>query len=237
MMPASPRPAHPGDTAPIGRVAVDGAECYAQSLSTDELALLEDLAARRLDNAPGARITRDEALSRLLENDSTIDRIAKSKLGANARPVRAVMFDKRPDANWVVGWHQDRTIAVRARAEAPGYGRWTRKAGIDHVEPPFELIETMITLRAHLDPCDEDNAPLRVVPGSHRLGRIRHDQIAEIVERLGSYACLASAGDVWLYPTAILHSSEAAWAPRRRRVLQIDYSSAALPGSLEWLGL
>ena len=38
-------------------------------------------------------------------------------LGAKVRPVRAILFDKTEATNWALGWHQDRTIAVRKRIE------------------------------------------------------------------------------------------------------------------------
>lgn len=219
------------------RCAVDGAERHANALSEDEMALLDTLMARRLADGPGTRLPGDETLSLLLGPGGSMNALAKSKLGSKARPVRALLFDKRAGRNWALGWHQDRTIAVRARIDTPGFGPWSRKAGIDHVEPPFDHIAGMVTLRAHLDACDRDNAPLLVVPGSHRLGRIPRDRVPELAARMGSYACLAAAGDVCLYATAIVHASEAARRPRRRRVLQVDYSAASLPGALDWLGL
>ena len=62
-------------------------------------------------------------------------------------------------------------------------------------------------------------------------------KIAEVVRRCGSVACLADAGDVWLYATPILHASNTAALPSRRRVLQVDYSSHQLPDGLDWLGV
>ncbi len=166
-----------------------------------------------------------------------MDRIAKARLGNEAQPVRAILFDKQPGANWALGWHQDRTIAVRSKKDVPGFGPWSRKSGIDHAEPPFEYIERMITLRAHLDACGSDNAPLMIVPGSHRLGRIPVQDIEGIVSAGKAVACLADAGDVWVYATAILHASEAAVSPTHRRVLHVDYSSDRLPHGLEWFGV
>lgn len=154
-----------------------------------------------------------------------------------ARPVRALLLDKSAAANWALAWHQDRTIAVRARHPLPGFGPWTVKRGVTHVEPPFALLARMVTLRVHLDPVDADNAPLLVAPGSHRLGRIEEDAIEATVARHGSRACLAAAGDVWAYATPLLHASARAARPRARRVLQIDYSADALPPPLAWLGV
>ncbi|MBO9621948.1 MAG: phytanoyl-CoA dioxygenase family protein [Sphingomonas sp.] len=153
------------------------------------------------------------------------------------RPVRAILFDKSPAANWALGWHQDRTIAVRARTEQAGFGPWSVKQGLLHVEPPFALIEAMRTMRVHLDPVPEDNAPLLIAPGSHRLGRIAEGDLAAVVERCGTATCLAAAGDVWLYATPIVHASAASNGMRHRRVLQVDWSSDSLPGDLAWLGV
>src|SRR5262249_19581823 len=46
-------------------------------------------------------------------------------LAGPPRLVRAILFDKTPERNWLVPWHQDRTVAVRARADLPGWGPWS----------------------------------------------------------------------------------------------------------------
>ena len=95
----------------------------------------------------------------------------------------------------------------------------------------------MLTMRAHLDRCDDDNAPLIVALGSHRLGRIPSAEIVDSVSRLATVRCLAGAGDVWVYATPILHASERTRGPARRRVLQVDFCLRELPAGLEWLGI
>ena len=163
--------------------------------------------------------------------------IAKTVLGEEARPVRAILFNKSPDTNWSLGWHQDRTICVKERRDAPGFGPWTVKAGMVHVGPPFELLARMVTLRAHLDDVPATNAPLMIAPGSHLLGRIAEDDVDDVVAKCGTAICVADAGDVWLYSTPILHASETAAAPSSRRVLQVDYAAEVLPHGLDWLGI
>jgi len=106
-----------------------------------------------------------------------------------------------------------------------------------HVEPPFELLERMLTLRVHLDPVPKSNAPLLIALGSHRRGRISAPQIPDVVRQHGITCCLAEPGDIWLYSTPILHASDAAVEPLRRRVLQVDYAVEQLPDGLEWLGV
>lgn len=148
--------------------------------------------------------------------------------------MRAILFDKNATSNWALAWHQDRTIAVVERFDVPEFSSWNRKGGVDHVEPPFGFIERMVTARIHLDQVTSDNAPLLISPGTHRLGKIAEPNIAGAVDRHGSFECVADAGDVWVYRTAILHASKRATAPSRRRVLQVDYSSEKLPEPLSW---
>ena len=92
-------------------------------------------------------------------------------------------------------------------------------------------------MRVHLDSVPATNAPLLIAPGSHRLGLIPECDVKSVVQRCGTAVCLAEAGDVWLYATPILHSSEAASDPVHRRVLQVDFAVGDLPGGLIWLGV
>ncbi len=147
------------------------------------------------------------------------------------------MFDKTPATNWAVAWHQDRTIAVKDRREVDGYGPWSRKAGAAHVAPPVSVLEGMVTLRAHLDDCGEDNAPLHVALGSHRLGLVPADQAGQQARARETMTCLASVGDVWTYRTLFLHASDKAARPVRRRVLQVDFAAFDLPSGLLWSGV
>lgn len=158
-------------------------------------------------------------------------------MGATARPVRAILFNKSPETNWSLTWHQDRTICVREKRAAPGFGPWTVKNGMVHVAPPFDLLTRMVTVRAHLDDVPATNAPLLIAPGSHKYGRVAVEDVNKVIEVCGSEPCIAETGDVWLYATPILHASEVASLPKSRRVLQVDFAAEELPFGLEWLGV
>jgi ectoine hydroxylase-related dioxygenase (phytanoyl-CoA dioxygenase family) len=121
--------------------------------------------------------------------------------------------------------------------DVDGFGPWTTKNGVPHVAPPAEVIERMLTLRLHIDPCGPDNAPLRVALGSHRLGMVPASRVAGEAARRPVFECHAAPGDVWAYVTTILHASERSRSPARRRVLQVDYAAELLPGGLEWRGV
>lgn len=185
----------------------------------------------------GSRLHGRPELARLLCAATPVGAIAAQTLGPACFPVRAILFDKSEAANWGLGWHQDRTIAVRERRPIAGFGPWTVKSGIQHVTPPVPILEQMVTLRVHLDRVPAGNAPLLVVRGSHRLGMVPESEIDRIVGEAEVVACLADRGDAWLYRTLILHASEPAAKPRRRRVLQVDYAAHTLPKGLEFLGL
>jgi hypothetical protein len=215
------------------RLAADGAQIFPAAFAPARVAALLDLLSVPAGR-PGARLGAVPGLEALL---GPADSIAAALLGPAARAVGARLFDKSPVRNWALGWHQDRTIAVRERRAVAGFGQWTIKAGIPHCVPPFEILERSLILRVHLDAAGQANAPLLVAPGSHRLGPVAEPAIAAAIERFGAFACLAETGDVWAYATPILHASDRARMPGRRRVLQLLYSADALPGGLRWLGV
>ncbi len=214
----------------------DGA-CHLPGAATAALDRIEAALHGVPADRAGVRLHGIPALSALLGADGPIGGIAATVVGTGCRAVRALLFDKTAATNWALGWHQDRTIVVAERRAVPGFGPWTVKQGLRHVAPPPDLLAGMVTMRIHLDPVPQDNAPLLIACGSHRRGRIAEADIAAIVADSPVVACIAGRGDVWLYSTPILHASDAAVRPAARRVVQVDYAACDLPGGLRWLGV
>lgn len=160
--------------------------------------------------------------------------LAAELAGSHARLVRATAFDKTGAANWFVPWHQDRTIAVRRRIDAPGFTHWTAKDGEIHVEPPADLLASMVTLRIHLDDCDAENGPLECVLGSHALGRLDRAGIDHVVATRPSRLLLAARGDIVAMRPLTVHRSQRALHPSRRRVLHLEFATRELPHGLAW---
>lgn len=169
--------------------------------------------------------------------DSTAvrERIAHH-LGPGAFPVRALYFDKSDAHNWLVPWHQDLSIAVRSRAEVPGFTGWSRKDGVWHVQPPVAVMERMVTLRLHLDAADASNGALRVLAGTHRMGRLTADQIQHCRTTHPEVLCAAAVGDILLMRPLLLHASGRSAAANHRRILHVEFAVGSLPGGLEWEG-
>lgn len=183
----------------------------------------------------GARnVLRKSALLHELAFNGPPATAAAAILGGQPQPTKLTVFDKTPHANWKVPWHQDLTIAVGARAHVAGFGPWSVKDGVVHVQPPVEVLQQILAIRLHLDDTPTSNGALRVLAGTHRLGRIAESQSAALRRDRPEVVCPVNAGGAMLMSPLLLHASSAAAAPSRRRVLHFEYSRAALPGILAW---
>lgn len=160
--------------------------------------------------------------------------VAEAALGPGCFAVRGILFDKTPAANWKVVWHQDITIAVRERREVVGFGPWSEKDGVPHVQPPISLLERMVAVRVHLDDCGPENGPVRVIPRSHRVGRLSPDAVDAWKEGHDALDCVVPRGGILAFRPLTLHASSAATEPAHRRVVHLEFAADALPGGLTW---
>jgi phytanoyl-CoA dioxygenase PhyH len=148
--------------------------------------------------------------------------------------VQCTLFDKTPDKNWLVSLHQDLSIPVRARVESDQFGAWSRKEGQWFVQPPEEVLNRLVAVRVHLDASTAENGPLRVVPGSHRFGRLTAPEADTHRKALGEIAVESPRGGALVMRPLLLHASSKATSPIHRRVLHFVFGPADLPHGLEW---
>ncbi len=204
--------------------------------------LIDQLSQLPLSNATKRRGQSYFGIRNLLTLSTVVEELALSKSireiveqvdGQHARVVKGIFFDKTPEANWKVVWHQDLTIAVRSRKEVDGFKCWSVKAGLNHVQPPSSVMETMITLRLHLDDTSEHNGALKVIPGSHRYGRLSADKIRKLQRETAAVSCTVGKGGALIMRPLLLHSSTVSNGSHRR-VVHLEYASVELPGGLEW---
>ena len=199
-------------------------------------ATCEPLLAASGTRRPGVRrvLEREPRLHGLLVVSGLMQLIRQIG-GPNARIVRSILFDKTPDTNWLVPWHQDPTIAVRERNDVEGFGPWAIKDGEHHCQPPLSILTTIFTLRLHLDACRPDNGPLRVVVGSHTHGLLSDSAMADLVRRGPVVeACTQRGGVALMTPLSVHSSPKATGETARRRVLHLECSAADLPNGLQW---
>lgn len=87
-------------------------------------------------------------ISQLAHDPRLLD-IAHLYLGKEAFPFRATLFDKSPDANWLVVRHQDTALPLKHYCDARGWGPWSNKAGIAYAHAPATALSRVLALRVH----------------------------------------------------------------------------------------
>jgi hypothetical protein len=120
---------------------------------------------------------------------------------------------KEPGSEGRWDWHQD-------------YGSWYREGC---------LVPDMLTASVALDENTAENGCLRLLRGSHRMGRIDHPDIgeangadpevlAEAFARMEMVECDLAAGDCVIFHCNTLHASGANPSPRPRTLMHISYN-------------
>jgi len=170
---------------------------------------------------------------RALATSHSVREIAEEILGPECFAVRGIFFNKTRQSNWKVVWHQDLTIAVREKLPIDGFGPWTTKAGICHVQPPSAILSAMLAIRLHLDESDSDNGPLRVIPGTHKHGRLSGTEIA-VFAKSNCVTCLVPEGGALVMRPLLLHASSACVVNKPRRVTHLEFAAQDLSNGLRW---
>jgi ectoine hydroxylase-related dioxygenase (phytanoyl-CoA dioxygenase family) len=167
-------------------------------------------------------------------NDLRLLEIAQSILGDNAFPFKATLFDKSPETNWLITWHQDTALPLREKQETPGWGPWSTKEGIAYAHAPATALEKVVALRLHLDDSTSENGPLRVVPSTHRRGILSDEEVEVIVGDATPIACLVPEGGIIVMRPLIIHASSKSQSDISRRVIHIEYATRnAIPAPLQ----
>ncbi|MCV6623461.1 MAG: phytanoyl-CoA dioxygenase family protein [Cellvibrionaceae bacterium] len=218
-------------------IAENGFEIHSSFLGGDSInEIITELEALDSDYPKHGIRNAEKKLSSvkdLVESDLLLDK-AKSYLSGAPQVVRVIIFDKTADKNWLVTWHQDKTISVSGKKEINGWRAWTLKDGVHHVQPGLNVLEEMVTFRIHLDDTNESNGCLKVIPKSQHLGILSKKEQDRVVAESEEYICSAKSGDLLVMRPHLLHSSSKGTEPSRRRIVHIEYSSFQLPEGLAW---
>jgi len=212
----------------------DGAALVPAVISATECADLANTLAPTLRGSAGTRNllshTRCIDLAYRLHQHTTLGALLQHSPVA----VQCTYFEKSTVLNWLVTLHQDLSIPVASRVDAPGWRGWSEKEGQLFVQPPVEVLEQLIAVRVHLDDCGADDGPLRVVPGSHRQGQLNDDEAFRLRADTGEVVCIAGPGDALLMRPLLLHASSKATGHSPRRVLHFVFGPPVLPHGLQW---
>ena len=155
-------------------------------------------------------------------------------LPSDAVAVQCTLFRKTAACNWKAPYHQDLSIPVAARVAHAALSGWSVKEDGHYVQPPASLLDALLAVRLHLDACGPDEGALRVVPRSHRLGRMVPEGIAAIDKHGQETICAADVGDLLLMRPLLLHASSKAKRPNGRRILHFLFAPPDPGYGLKW---
>lgn len=214
----------------VERIQQQGFAILSEMLKREDLdGLLEEISKANLARSrAGVRHAMRLASVRALARDSRLLGIACKILGGEAFPFRATLFDKSPASNWLVVWHQDTALPLREQREAPGWGPWSVKDGINYAHAPANALSQVLALRVHLDDSTAENGPLRVLPGTHTVGVLTDDEIHERSMKVTPVECLIPRGGILAMRPLIIHASSKSQSQNARRVLHIEYAASAM---------
>lgn len=148
--------------------------------------------------------------------------------------IQCTYFEKSARRNWAVSAHQDLSVPVAARVEGAGLNGWSRKEGAMFVQPPAELLRQLVAVRLHLETCSVQDGPLKVVPGSHRSGRLSEQEVLAVRQAAGEVTCTAEVGEALVIRPLLVHSSSKAMGDSRRRVLHLVFGPRVPGHRLRW---
>jgi ectoine hydroxylase-related dioxygenase (phytanoyl-CoA dioxygenase family) len=196
-------------------------------LSLDEShAILSELNHAKLDRSrAGARHILRQPFVEKLANDPRVLGLAREVLGKRAFPFRATLFDKSPDSNWLVVWHQDTALPLQEKRETPGWGPWSVKERVIYAHAPSSALAQILALRFHLDDSTELNGPLRVIPKTHTRGVLSDNELSKLGEELESAECTVCRGGIVAMRPLIVHASSKSQSANPRRVIHIEYAA------------
>lgn len=149
-------------------------------------------------------------------------------------PVQCTAFEKSPRRNWLVSLHQDLSIPVAEHVAHSDVSGWSRKGGVLYVQPPAVVLEQLVGVRVHLDPCRPDDGSLRLVAGSHVRGRLSEAEAFALRDRIGETECAVPRGAALVMRPLLLHASSKLKGNHVRRVLHFLFGPRELPFGLRW---
>ncbi|TWT49891.1 Phytanoyl-CoA dioxygenase (PhyH) [Thalassoglobus neptunius] len=204
------------------------------SESLERIVNLQDSAVRQSDGAVYAARNVLQLVPNLPElwPARVIVQRLKDVLGPRCGLVRALYFDKPPQQTWALPWHKDLLIAIESGSpKAENYSRPRLRAGVLHTEPPIEVLQSMLTVRIHLDPTTETNGCLRVLSGSHQSGK------ELIIDGYPMKSIHSRPGDVLLMRPLLVHASGRSKpeCQDHRRILHLEFAAhEQLPAGVRW---
>ena len=139
----------------------------------------------------------------------------------NKQPVQCTYFQKGDAKNWLVSWHQDRSLPVPEDKQIEGTIRI--KDGKRFYQPDAEVLTDTIAVRLSVDTSHSKNGGLKVIPKSHSLGILNESEIVKYSSSFSVEIPSVARGSIMIMSPLILHSSSKAETNESRRILHYTF--------------
>ena len=212
----------------------DGFALVDDVISASQREALVNAVAHRAINSAGSRNLLEEPLCQDLAVQLRCDPRLSQFMPASARAVQCTYFEKSADTNWLVAYHQDLAVPLKARKDSPAWSGWSEKGGVTFAIAPTAVLQSLVAVRVHLDASTRENGPLRVIAGSHGLGRVVPTDLERHRREGREVVCLGPQGSALVFRPLLLHASSKSdsWVPRR--VLHFLFGPLLLPDDMAW---
>ena len=187
------------------------------------------------------------ALQSLLQNKRLTKLLDNHFTDQNYHCIKAIFFDKPPQSNWVVNWHQDLTINVKDKPASFLYSgltsgsssqgdfrQWIQKSSFWSVQPPLRYLQNIVTVRLHLEDCLAENGALKILAGSHQPGITAAQELEQLKENFEEITCEVPQGGALVMSPLTWHASSKNRSTQHRRVIHLEFSDMHLSQGLEW---
>lgn len=214
---------------PVGATAAHYMTLLTQGFATIEncctSAECDSLAARLTElNCVGSRCLLDNEWCQDLALRLKSQLSKSSQEFAELIAVQCTFFNKSATANWLVAYHQDRSIPATSSDIPENWPGRSVKEGKSFVHGTDELLARMLAVRLHLDDSTPDNGPLRVIPGSHGAGTLSPERIQAVRDSSPEVELTVHRGGVILMRPLLLHASSKSRTNANRRVLHFLFA-------------
>ncbi len=156
-----------------------------------------------------------------------------SSIGSDYYLTKALYYDKPPQGNSYIKWHQELTVDVHTKILTDSYDGWTTDGAFVSLHPPVEVLHEGLILHIHLDEIHLDQGVIHVIPGSHQK-RLTEQEIQPIAEQANPFPCEVNAGGLIIFKPLLLHAYTKSTYHKKRRVLHLELNRIELPDGLEW---
>jgi hypothetical protein len=192
-----------------------------------------DNISRELETAPlkrsraGIRHLLSVPAIATLARDSRLLNLATAALSCEPVPLRATLFDKSAETNWLVVWHQDTALPLLERREVPGWARGRRSAASSTLMPRRQSLSRLWRC-AFISTIRHQTMGRSVFCRERtRWGVLSDDQIHAAAQRIEPVECTLARGGVFAMRPLLVHASSKVVTDAPRRVIHFEYAASA----------